>query len=89
MVSEVVTIWYKDIEWTNGEWGVHRQHEHIFDTNWSVWTDKDRMALEVIREWGIARVLWVDCGLVNNLARKVRKDPPGNIVSYDRSKSSQ
>ena len=42
LCEEVVKLWYKDCEWTMGEWGVNRSHTYIFDEDWSEWIEGER-----------------------------------------------
>ena len=70
----MVRIWYKETEWTRGEWGVDPKIPYLFDDSWSRWTALEVNVIHVIREWGIARVAWVDNHTLNAMARKVKRE---------------
>ena len=70
----MVEVWYKDVGWTTGEWGVKAETDSVFDDDWSRWAEAERLTIQVIREWGLGTVLWIDFQLIDSMARKVRKE---------------
>ena len=70
----LVEIWYKNGDWTDGEWGVRKGSTNIFDEDWSRWTESEKRVIHVMKDWGVATVMWIDFQLVDRMVKKVRKE---------------
>ena len=56
--KSMIETWYEDTDWARGEWGIDPNSKHIFDTDWSRWTEDDVLLIRAVQSLGIAKVLW-------------------------------
>ena len=52
---------------------MNRDRLHIFDEDWSIWTEEDQLMIECLSVLGVAKVLWCEWDGMRDLVYKVQR----------------